>query len=78
MRVQLTRKLAAALNGVDLSGASIGDLLEVSARDGRMLISEGWAVEAALKMAGEMRSTAADKPRQRKERRKKPRARTAD
>ena len=41
--VRLTRKYAEAIDGVDLSGNQVGDLLDLSARDARMLIAEGWA-----------------------------------
>ena len=41
--VRLTRKYAEAIDGVDLSGRKVGDKLELSPRDARMLIAEGWA-----------------------------------
>ena len=41
--VMLTRKYAEAIDGVDLSGTSVGDRLKLSSRDARMLIAEGWA-----------------------------------
>ena len=41
--VRLTRKYAEAIDGVDLSRNQVGDLLDLSARDARMLIAEGWA-----------------------------------
>jgi hypothetical protein len=41
--VRLTRKFAEAINGVDLSRNQVGDLLDLSFRDARMLIAEGWA-----------------------------------
>lgn len=41
--VRLTRKFAEAIDGVDLSRNQVGDLLDLSARDARMLIAEGWA-----------------------------------
>jgi hypothetical protein len=43
LRVRVIRKLAERLNGVDLSKVRVGDSLDVSSRDGRMLIAEGWA-----------------------------------
>jgi hypothetical protein len=43
MSVRLTRKYADAIDGVDLSGRKVGDKLELSSRDARMLIAEGWA-----------------------------------
>lgn len=41
--VRLTRKYAEAIDGVDLSRNQVGDLLDLSVRDARMLIAEGWA-----------------------------------
>lgn len=43
MRVRLTRKLAEALNGVDLSERSVGDVFDLSYRAAQILIDEGWA-----------------------------------
>ena len=42
-RVRLTRKLAFALNGLDLSSFRVGDVLLLRASDAQMLIAEGWA-----------------------------------
>jgi hypothetical protein len=41
--VRLTRKYAEAIDGVDLSRNQVGDRLDLSYRDARMLIAEGWA-----------------------------------
>ena len=41
--VRLTRKYAEAIDGVDLSRNQVGDLLDLSVRDARVLIAEGWA-----------------------------------
>ena len=43
MYVRLTSKLANHLDGVDVSHARAGDLLELSEADAVMLIREGWA-----------------------------------
>jgi len=43
MRVRLTRKLAEAIDGVDLSGHSVGETFDLPRRDARLLIAEGWA-----------------------------------
>ena len=43
LRVRVIRKLAERLNGVDLSKVRVGDSLDMSSRDARMLIAEGWA-----------------------------------
>lgn len=47
MRVRLVRKLADLLDGVDVSGHSSGDILELSRRDAELLIAERWAVPEA-------------------------------
>jgi hypothetical protein len=44
IRVRLTRKLAEAIDGVDLSGRGVGDTFQLRAEDARLVIAEGWAV----------------------------------
>jgi hypothetical protein len=44
MQVRLVRKLAARVNGLDLTRHNVGDVFDLPARDARMLIAEGWAV----------------------------------
>jgi hypothetical protein len=47
-RIRLTKKLAAALNGIDISALQVGDVIELSDSAARMMIAEGWAeAEAA-------------------------------
>jgi len=43
MRIRLTRKFANLINGIDLSDCLPGDDLDVSKRDGDILVAEGWA-----------------------------------
>jgi hypothetical protein len=43
MRVRLTRKFADLINGIDLSKAHEGEMLELTDRDAQMLLAEGWA-----------------------------------
>ena len=43
MRIKLTRKLAAHLNGLDLSQVKVGDVLLLPLEHAVMLIREGWA-----------------------------------
>ena len=43
LRIRLTRKLAARLNGVDLSRVEVGDVLFLPEHVAAMLIREGWA-----------------------------------
>ena len=45
MGLRLTRKLAEVIDGVDLTGRSVGDILKLPASEARLLIAEGWAVE---------------------------------
>ena len=44
VRVRLIRKLAARLNGVDVSKVKVGGVLELPRSQGMMLVQEGWAV----------------------------------
>ena len=43
IRIRLTRKLAAVVNGVDLSSRKVGDIIELSDALARMMIAERWA-----------------------------------
>jgi hypothetical protein len=44
MRVRLTRKLAGKIGGVDLKGFQVDDVLDLPARQARLLVAEQWAV----------------------------------
>ncbi len=44
MKVKLIKKFAEVLNGVDLSRARSGDVLEISARDAGLLLASEWAL----------------------------------
>jgi hypothetical protein len=43
VRVRLTKKLAAMLNGVDVSSLNVGDMIELPDSAARMLVAEQWA-----------------------------------
>jgi hypothetical protein len=43
MRIRLTRKLALALNGVDVSKLRVGEEADLPERSARILIADGWA-----------------------------------
>ena len=43
MKVRLTQKLSELINGVDLSKAHKGDTLDLTEKEARTLIAEGWA-----------------------------------
>jgi hypothetical protein len=44
MRVFLTKKLADLIDGVDLTSRRVGDVFDVSAAEGRLLLAEQWAI----------------------------------
>jgi len=43
MKVRLIRKFADLIDGIDLSGAKAGEVLDLPAHDANLLIAEGWA-----------------------------------
>ena len=43
MRVRLTRKFAERIDGIDLSNHDVGDVIDLPAHKGRLLMAEGWA-----------------------------------
>ena len=47
MRVQLIRKFADVINGIDLTDARVGDIVNVKAHEAAILVMEGWAREVA-------------------------------
>jgi hypothetical protein len=55
--VRLTKKFANMIDDVDLRRFSVGQTINVSQRDGRLLVKEGWAVP------NDLRSQAADRPK---------------
>jgi hypothetical protein len=67
-KVRLIRKYAQMLNGVDLSGASTGDEIELSPRDAEMLIAEGWAapIASGAAVADDREPSRSRQPRNRK------------
>ena len=42
MRVRLTRRLAEQIDGIDLSHHHVGETFDLSTRNARLLIAEGW------------------------------------
>ena len=65
MKVRLTQKLSELINGVDLSKAHTGDTLDLTEKEARTLIAEGWA--SPLYEGGVPdRDRAHDKPRGRR------------
>lgn len=47
MKIRLIRKLADHLDGVDVSHHRTGDMLNLPAREARMLLAEGWAARVS-------------------------------
>ena len=47
VRIRLTRKLAARLNGIDVTNQRVGDIMQLPDRAAAMLIAEGWAEAVA-------------------------------
>jgi hypothetical protein len=43
MRVRLTRKLAASIDGVDLTRRRVGDVFDLPLHDAQLLVAHGWA-----------------------------------
>jgi hypothetical protein len=67
MRVLLRRKLAECIDGIDLSGHKVGDVLELPSPEARLLIAEQWAVPERRSAArgegsGESMSRASNTP----------------
>ena len=44
MRVRLLKKLADEIDGVDLSAHDVGDVVNLPAVQGKLLLAEGWAI----------------------------------
>lgn len=44
MRLVLVRKFANQIDGIDLTRVHVGDVLELSRADARLLEAEGWGV----------------------------------
>jgi hypothetical protein len=63
VQVRLTKKLAEAIDGIDLSDRRVGDVLNLPKHDAEVLLAEGWAspVEPAF-VIGTNRADAHDRP----------------
>ena len=44
MRVRPTRKFADQIDGIDLSGQDVGNVLDLPERDASLLLAEDWAI----------------------------------
>jgi hypothetical protein len=45
-RIRLIRKLALSMNGVDVSGLKVGDIIELDDERADMMVELGWAERA--------------------------------
>jgi len=57
VRVWLSRKLAEFINGIDLRGRQVGDVLELGAREAALLLADGFA-ELDRRVSGDRRAVA--------------------
>jgi hypothetical protein len=62
MKVVLTRKLADSMDGINVAAYQVGDVLELTASQARLLVAEEWATperrrERGTPPAGERRRT---------------------
>ena len=64
MRVRLTRKLANEIDGVDVSHARVGDVLDLREPQAQLLIAEGWAVQEGSRVLQFSASLARDNQHQ--------------
>ena len=44
MRIRLLKKLATEIDGVDLSDHDVDDVIDLPARQAKLLLAEGWAI----------------------------------
>lgn len=52
MRVRLVRKLADQVDGIDLKGRDVGDVIELAEPDARVIVAEQWAIPARRRADG--------------------------
>jgi len=75
--VRLTRKLAGAIDGIDLTQYQVGELISLPAHEAELLVAEGWAeliAEQWSRTPGSYEpAVAADRPPPTRTRRNKPR-----
>ncbi len=76
MQVRLLRKLADVVDGIDLSGRVVGEIIDLSEDEADLLVAEGWAEPAEEQVvdltpgARLPLATAADAPRRRRRHRR--------
>jgi hypothetical protein len=52
MKVVLTRKLAHVMDGIDVAGHQVGDVLDLAPADARLLLAEHWAIPERRRECG--------------------------
>jgi len=52
MRVRIVRKLADQVDGIDLKGRDVGDVIELAEPDARVIVAEQWAIPARRRADG--------------------------
>ncbi len=52
MKVVLTRKLADAMDGVDVAAYQVGDVLDLTAAEAGLLVAEDWATPERRRQRG--------------------------
>jgi hypothetical protein len=62
MQIQLIRKLANHLDGIDVTAHAQGDVIDLPRRDAELLIAEQWAVAYYDSASREVRSVSATPP----------------
>jgi hypothetical protein len=70
MWIRLTRRLAERIDDVDLSHNQVGDLINLSPHDAKILIAEGWATSERPGDPRASRAEAADRPSRRTRKRR--------
>ena len=61
-RIRLIRKLALSINGVDVSGLKVGDIIELDDERADMMVELGWA-EPSGKVISSDAAAASQQPR---------------
>ena len=52
MKVVLTRKMADVMDGIDVAGYQVGDVLDLAPADARLLLAEQWAIPERRRQCG--------------------------
>jgi hypothetical protein len=63
VQVRLTKKLAEAIDGIDLSDRRVGDVVDLSRHDAEILLAEGWASPVEPAFGRTRLADADDRPR---------------